>query len=111
MDLKIDYKADMLDFIKNKLHIIATPEVKEQSARITAFFELVNDKQYGVVFSKLDKNKNIELLDDNQFVTEQGSSIVYTSVEKPYYIITLMADYLNEKYSLNVSVNKEKSNE
>lgn len=109
MNLKVDYKAELVEFIKSKLHISAAPQVKETSSRITAYFDIADDNQYGVVFSKLEKNKDIELLDDNQFVTEQGSSIVYTSIEKPYYLITLLADYLNEKYSLNVSLTKEKN--
>lgn len=107
MELKQDYKEQILTFLKHKLRLSVVPQIKETNNKITAYIDIPDDNQYGIVFSRLEKNDYIELLDDNQFVTEQGSSIVYTSKEKPYYVLTLMADYLNEKYSLNVSLNKE----
>lgn len=111
MELKTSYKEKILSFIKDKLHLSINPEIKETASKISAVYDIPDDDKYGVIFSKLDKNSNIELLDDNQFVTEQGSSILYTTVDEPYFMISLLADYLNEKYSLNISLNKEKKNE
>lgn len=111
MELQINYEDEVLSFLRDTLHLNITPEIKDKEGKISAYFDIPDDEMYGVIFSKLDKNSNIELLDEDQFVTEQGSSLVYTTKEKPYYVISLIADYLNEKYSLNVIRNKESRNE
>lgn len=103
-----DYKEAITKFMKETLHLAVRGEVKDTASKVTAFIEIPNDYHYGIVFNRLEKNNKLELLDDNQLVTEQGSSIVYTTKEAPYYIVTLLADYLNERYSLNISLNKEK---
>lgn len=102
---------DLQQFISLKLHLNISPEIKNTASRIVGNYDIKDSDEYGIIFSKLDRNGNIDLLDENQLITEQGSSLVYISNNEPTYIISLIADYINDKYSLNITLNKETANE
>lgn len=64
--------------------------------------DLDNSEEYGRIFSKLDKSDEIDLLEDNQVITEQGSSLIYEA-EDEGYILNLIADFDEDKYQLIVN--------
>lgn len=106
----MDPREAINSFIDKELKLGIKPTYKEDRNKVTALYTLPNDDVYGVVFSKLDRSDNLDLLDENQLVTEQGSNIIYQTTSTPVLIISLLADYINERYTLNVTANKEKSN-
>lgn len=64
--------------------------------------DLLNSTEYGKIFSKLENADDIEILEDNQVVTEQGSSLVYQSLSQPY-LFTLLADWDGDIYQLVIN--------
>lgn len=68
--------------------------------------DILNSDEYGKMFSKLEKIDDIELLDDNQVITEQGSSLIYESKSEPY-ILNLIADFDNDLYQLVINYIEE----
>lgn len=65
---------------------------------------LDNSDDFGKMFSKLEKIEDLEQLEDNQVVTEQGTSILYKS-NSENYLFNLIADFDGNVYSLIVSEN------
>lgn len=63
---------------------------------------LTDSKEYGRVFSILEKSDKLDIMEDNQVVTEQGSSLMYESTEESY-IVNLLADFDNSVYQLVVT--------
>lgn len=99
-------KSDIESFIKDDLRINKSIKTTEDSNSITSVVDIFNSDQYGIVFSKLDRNNNLESMDDNQIVTEDDSSLLYTTKEGPNYIINLTADYASDIYQLIVTYKK-----
>ena len=83
----------------NSIGITQEGNVSENDAYI---IDLKNSDDYGRVFSKLEKVEDLDLLEDNQVVTEQGSSLIYESESQPY-MINLIADFDGDVYQLIVS--------
>lgn len=65
---------------------------------------LDNSNDFGKMFSHLEKIEDLEQLEDNQVVTEQGTSILYKS-NSENYLFNLIADFDGNVYSLIVSEN------
>ena len=65
---------------------------------------LDNSDDFGKMFSHLEKIEDLEQLEDNQVVTEQGTSILYKS-NSENYLFNLIADFDGNVYSLIVSEN------
>lgn len=64
--------------------------------------DLKDSNEYGRIFTRLEKSEELDLLDDNQVITEQGSSLIYES--RSYnYIINLIADFDSDQYQLIVN--------
>lgn len=64
---------------------------------------LLDDNEFSKVFTILDKLDNkgeIELREDNQVVTEQGSSLLYISDE---FQLNLLADFEGNIYQLVIT--------
>lgn len=64
---------------------------------------LLDDDEFSKVFTildKLDNNGEIELQEDNQVVTEQGSSLLYISDE---FQLNLLADFEGNIYQLVIT--------
>lgn len=67
--------------------------------------DLMNSDEYGKIYSTLDKAVDsgvIDILEENQVVTEQGSSLMYEAVDEPY-ILNLIADFDGDVYQLIIN--------
>ena len=52
--------------------------------------DLKNSDDYGYAYIKLENSDLVQLMEDNQVITEEGSSLMYEAVKKPY-LINLLA--------------------
>lgn len=64
--------------------------------------DIIDSNKYGKIFSILDKSDDLDILEDNQVITEQGSSIMYESLSEPY-LLNLIADFDGDVYQLIVT--------
>ncbi len=64
--------------------------------------DLSNSDAYGRMFTKLDSSEDLELLDKNQVITEEGSSLIYESKSYPL-ILNLISDWESDRYQLIVN--------
>ena len=67
--------------------------------------DILNSDEYGRIYSILDKaidSEELEMLEDNQVVTEQGSSLLYESTSEPY-LLNLLADFDGDVYQLIIN--------
>lgn len=67
--------------------------------------DISNSDEYGKIYSILDKavdKEELNMLEDNQVVTEQGSSLMYESETEPY-ILNLIADFDGDVYQLVIN--------
>ena len=67
--------------------------------------DILNSDEYGKIYSILDKaidSEELEMLEDNQVVTEQGSSLLYESTSEPY-LLNLLADFDGDVYQLIIN--------
>lgn len=67
--------------------------------------DISNSDEYGKIYSILDKavdKEELDMLEDNQVVTEQGSSLMYESETEPY-ILNLIADFDGDVYQLVIN--------
>lgn len=60
---------------------------------------LVDSDDYGRIFSKLDKSNILDIIEENQVVTEQGSSLMYGDDEEKF-LLNLIADFDSDQYQL-----------
>ena len=59
--------------------------------------DIEDSKEYGKIYSKLDKSDLLDENDDSSTITMHNSHIVFESDE---YQLTLMADFENDTYKL-----------
>ena len=64
--------------------------------------DLLDSTEYGKVFSILDRADDLDIMQDNQVVTTEGSSLTYESLSQPY-LLSLLADWEGNVYQLVVS--------
>ena len=64
--------------------------------------DLLDSTEYGKVFSILDRFDDLDIMQDNQVVTTEGSSLTYESLSQPY-LLSLLADWEGNVYQLVVS--------
>ena len=64
--------------------------------------DIEDSNEYGRYFSKLDKSDLVEEEQDASSVNFENSSIQFTNNE---YTLTLLADFENDTYSLNIREN------
>lgn len=81
------------------LNIRYEGEIGEDNSYV---IDIPNSQDWGSVFTKLDKSEDLEALENNQVVTEQGSSLVYQSLSEPF-LISLIADFEGDRYQLIVN--------
>ena len=65
--------------------------------------DLPNSDEFGRVFSILEKADDLDQVEDNQIITEQGSSLMYESMSEPY-LISLLADWEADLYQLVINI-------
>lgn len=85
--------------ISELLKSIGIEQKGQVSSEGNYVIDIPNSIEYGKVFSKLENADNIYIVQDNQVVTEQGSSLMY-EVDGEDYIINLIADWDSDKYQL-----------
>jgi len=86
------------EFLKD-IGITKTGSIGEDGAYV---IDLVDSNEYGRIFSTLEKSTDLDILEDNQVVTEQGSSLIYESDTEPY-LLNLIADFDGDVYQLVVN--------
>ena len=64
--------------------------------------DIMDSNEYGKIFTILEKEDDLDPLEDNQVVTEQGSSLVYESMSEPF-LLNLIADFDGDVYQLVVN--------
>ena len=67
---------------------------------------LTISNEYGRIFTILEKSDDLDIMEDNQVITEQGSSLMYESESQPF-IISLLADFDQDIYQLVVNTIQE----
>lgn len=64
--------------------------------------DMIDSDEYGKVYSKLERCDDLDVMENNQVVTEQGVSITYISNSEPY-ILDLLADLDGNVYQLVIN--------
>ena len=64
--------------------------------------DLPNSDIYGDIYIILENSKYVELLDENQLITEEGSSLLYQGIDEPY-LVNLLADWQADKYQVVIN--------
>ena len=64
--------------------------------------DLKNSNDYGKAYTLLDNSPLLDLLDDNQVITEEGSSIMYEAKEEDY-LVNLLADWEANQYQIVIT--------
>lgn len=99
-------EKEIKDFIRNDLKIILNPAIEDAEKSIKAVIDIPSSDSYGLVFSRLEKNNKLIILDDNQLITSESSSLLFKTAKKPLYILNLIADYVGDSYKLIITYNK-----
>lgn len=82
-----------------QLNITLEGEIGDNNSYVVS---LKDSNDYGRIFSKLEKSDDLDPLEDNQVVTEQGSSLMYESLSEPF-LLNLIADFDGDVYQLIVT--------
>ncbi len=64
--------------------------------------DLPNSDAYGYAYTKLDNSDELELMEDNQVITEEGSSLMYEAIDEPF-IVNLLADWTADIYQIIIT--------
>ena len=89
--------------IKEYLKSIGIQKEVYKSENGSYIIDILNSNEYGKIFGLLEKSNDLDPLEDNQVITEQGSSLVYESISEPY-LLSLLADFSGDKYQLIINV-------
>lgn len=65
-----------------------------------------NSDEYGKFYSILESSNEVEIMQGNQEVTEDGCAVTYEAVYEDY-IIFLDADFVEDIYTLTIKDNSE----
>lgn len=88
--------------IQEYLKSIGISKEAEQGDDNSYVVSIMNSNEFGKIFSKLENAEDLDPLEDNQVVTEQGSSLVYESISEPY-MLNLIADFDADVYQLVIN--------
>lgn len=64
--------------------------------------DLPDSDAFGNVYTILENSDLVELLEDSQLVTEEGSSLIYQVIDEPY-ILNLLANWESNQYQLIIN--------
>lgn len=64
--------------------------------------QLKDSDTFGLIYMKLEENSELEELEDNTVLTEQGSSVVFEDTNQTF-LVSLLADWENDNYQLVVT--------
>ena len=87
-----------IDELLNELNI----DLRGQTDGNSYVIDLPNSDIYGVIYSKLDKSDITEEYENNQVITEQGSSLIF-EVPNTNYLLNLIADFESDRYQLIIN--------
>lgn len=88
--------------IKEYLKSLNIDKEVEQGDDNSWVVSIMDSTEFGKIFSRLENADDLDPLEDNQVVTEQGSSLVYESISEPY-MLNLIADFDADVYQLVVN--------
>lgn len=88
--------------VEEYLKSIGINEEPVKSDNDSYVINIINSNQYGRIFSKLERSNDLDPLEDNQVVTEEGSSLVYESESEPF-LLSLLADFAGDTYQLVIN--------
>lgn len=75
----------------------------EYSANDKSFvIDLPDSEAYGEVFIQLDDNPNVQIIEDNQVITVQDSSILYEGVQEPF-LVNLISNWDEDIYQVVIT--------
>lgn len=69
--------------------------------------KIKDSNEYGKFYSILESSNEVEIMQGNQEVTEDGCAVTYEAVDEDY-IIFLDADFVEDIYTLTIKDNSEK---
>ena len=88
--------------IEKYLQTLGIYDQGELTNRGSYVITIDNSNDYGKMFSKLEKADDLDILTDNQVITEQGSSLMYESITEPF-LFNLIADFDGDIYQLVIT--------
>lgn len=88
--------------IKNYLNSIGINRDGYYSQNDSYVITLIDSNDYGKIFSTLENSDDLDIMKENQVVTEQGSSLMYESLSENF-ILNLLADFDNNIYQLVIT--------
>ena len=88
--------------IKNYLNSIGINRDGYYSQNGSYVITLIDSNDYGKIFSTLENSDDLDIMKENQVVTEQGSSLMYESLSENF-ILNLLADFDNNVYQLVIT--------
>ena len=83
-------------------YLIGINKDGQYSENNSYIIDIETSDEFGVIYSKLENSDDLDIMYDNQVVTEQGSSLIYESQSQPF-IVNLIADFEGDRYSLIVT--------
>ena len=90
---------ELEDYVIEELEIELPGEYGEENSYV---INLLDSENYAKVFSLLEKNENLNLMEDNQVITNEGSSLIY--MDDDYNImINLISDWEGEIFQLIIT--------
>lgn len=88
--------------VQDYLKSIGISKDGQYSENNSYIIDIETSDEFGVIYSKLENSDDLDIMYDNQVVTEQGSSLIYESQSQPF-IVNLIADFEGDRYSLIVT--------
>ena len=88
--------------IEEYLKSIGINKAGNQSDNGAYVIDLGSSDEYGKIFSKLENNEDLIIMQENQVVTVQGSSLLYED-EEEQLLLNLIADFDTDRYQLIVN--------
>ena len=76
--------------------------IVEQGDNDSYIVQIDSSDEFGKIFSKLEKSPIVDQWEENQVVTDQGSSLLYEVIDQPY-MLNLIADFDSDVYQLIIN--------
>ena len=74
----------------------------QKTAEGNYLIDLPDSEAFGDIFTLFDNSDEIEAIQDNQVVTDDGTSLQYEALDEPF-IIALLADWEKDQYQIIVT--------
>lgn len=90
--------TDIVEYLK-KLNINLEGTETDNGVYV---IDLQDSNEYGRIYSKLENAEDLDLMEENMVITEQGSSLIYESDSEPY-LLNLIGDFDSDRYQLIIN--------